>query len=231
MPIRTSHWITTFHTPAALSGALTDAGFAHSLQLGPLSGRKVFYPKGGCEKPVTAHIAGSFSAGREGVCNFIVCCYAEAARAKCQQLPSKGELSSIVSYAVNCEVEQTFFLLPPMTPLEYVSEVAEPSLLSNVQTVLLRINPYELRKKAERLVILALAGKAPYKETLTRLENNLKTAPLVPFLRQAVKLKSAVVESLKIGVTAAAEKYGVAEFEINYVRTKCDSKTEKTTFT
>jgi hypothetical protein len=182
-------------------------------------------------KQIKAHVAGSFSAIREGVCNFIVCCYAEAARAKCQQLPNKGDLLSIVRYAVNCEVEQNFVLTPAMSPLEYVAEVAEPSLLSDIQTLLLKVNPYDLRKQAERIMILALAGKTPLGEAKARLENNLKTAAMAPFLTQAARLRSAVIDSYRIGGPAAAEKHKVAEFEINYVRMKCDSKTKETNST
>lgn len=223
----TQVWVTTKYSPARLTDALRQLNVQHSVEVtrtGPRRRASGCVKEGGQDK---VHITRRLDDVRPGICNFIVCCHAEAVRIRAPKLPEKCSLLDAVRYALECEVEGGYQVDPETTPLQYVAAVSAPSLISEIQTHLLRVNPYALRKSAEALVIATLSGGVSTVEAKRRFRNNLRTASIADLLDKAAPLRKAVISSRSMGVEAAAELHQVPTFEINYVRKKCDSATDK----
>lgn len=104
---------------------------------------------------------------------------------------------------------------------EVVDEVTTKSVLTDVQTLVNKITPYDLRKKAHKLIISYFYGDLPW----AKLNHFLSSASKFDLLRSALKqngsaekIRTAVLEYRETkDEEKASKKYGVHTFEILYV--------------
>ena len=103
---------------------------------------------------------------------------------------------------------------------EVIDKVTTKSILTDVQTLVNKVNPYELRKKVHKYIISYLYGEMPYAKiikffsTATKLENLKK----IVSSSDAKNMRNAVLEYTKTkDVETVSKQFGVHTFEVLYV--------------
>lgn len=102
---------------------------------------------------------------------------------------------------------------------EVVEKITTKSILTDIQTLVNKVNPYDLRKKVHKVVISYLYGSS-FKELSHFLESSVKLLPLLEICKkpQMKAIRKAVAEYKKTkDEESAAKTFGVHTFEILYV--------------
>lgn len=104
---------------------------------------------------------------------------------------------------------------------DFVNAASKPSFLNHVQTAVYKINPYDLRKEVQTLIILYLSGKLPVTKMRAKLRSSFKLETLLQLMNdaQADKLRQAceVVRKQQLNVDDVAKSTGVASFDLLYI--------------
>lgn len=103
---------------------------------------------------------------------------------------------------------------------EIVDRITTKSILTDVQTLVNKVNPYDLRKKIHNLLITYIYGACPYSEVSHLLSSNDKLSSLLALSKdERIKtIRNAVIEYKKIkDEESLAKKYGIHTFEILYI--------------
>lgn len=112
------------------------------------------------------------------------------------------------------------------TIIQYVNMIAKPSPLNLIQTIVLSISPYDLRKKVNAMILDYFNSKVKYKAVVAALKDNYKTSDLVPILKKdGERMRLAVARSVKEDVKLVSAETGVATFDLNYLRRSDKEKT------
>lgn len=135
-----------------------------------------------------------------------------------------GGLSSALRLALNsAHVANEEWALVRTDPSidDFVNASSKPSFLNHVQTAVYKINPYDLRKEVQSLVILYLSGKVSPTKMRAKLKSSFKLEALLLLMTdpQAGKLRAACEEALrkKVTVEEIAKRTGVASFDLLYI--------------
>ena len=102
---------------------------------------------------------------------------------------------------------------------QIIDKVTTKSVLTDIQTLVNKVNPYDLRKKVHKLVISYFYGSATFSD-IKRLKVSGKLELIYKVLISdgAKNVRNAVIEYKQVKDEAkVAKKYGIHTFEILYV--------------
>ncbi len=102
----------------------------------------------------------------------------------------------------------------------FVHEISKPSFLNHVQALLYKINPYDLRKKAQHSIIAYLGGLQSKKSMREVLLTSYKLEPLLKMMAEpeAAVLRNAILAyRVSKDEKSVAKEYGVETFDIMYL--------------
>lgn len=103
---------------------------------------------------------------------------------------------------------------------EVIDKVTTKSILTDIQTLVNKVNPYSLRKKVHKYVISYLYGAMPYKKVVKFLATVVKLDPIKDIVtsKAAKNIRNAVMEYIKTkDEESVSKQFGVHTFEILYV--------------
>lgn len=104
---------------------------------------------------------------------------------------------------------------------DFVNAASKPSFLNHVQTQIYKINPYDLRKEVQGMVILHLSGMASPAKLKAKLKSSFKLENLAALMQDphASELRAACESVLKYKQKPedAAKVSGVSTFDILYL--------------
>lgn len=103
---------------------------------------------------------------------------------------------------------------------DVVDRLTTKSILTDVQTLVNKVNPYDLRKKVHKVVISYIYGATPFSEVKQFFSASPKLTPIFEVCRskQVKTIKKAVAEYKKThDEETVAKQYGIHTFEILYV--------------
>ena len=111
------------------------------------------------------------------------------------------------------------------TMQEIIDKVTTKSILTDVQTFVNKVNPYDLRKKAHKYIISYLYGEISYAK-ITKFFNTttkLETLKKIIASSDAKNMRNAVLEYVKTkDEETVSKQFGVHTFEILYVYNSYD---------
>lgn len=220
------------YDPASLSKALTAIGYTHTIIGCELSQVQ----KVECEHtlPYPVYVVdGLMRISRitgDAPCVIFVCDAKSAlltSNVDCDLLfqhYTNSQLYKALKKAVRMSGVHTLIIKEP-TLQEIIDKVTTKSILTDVQTLVNKVNPYDLRKKVHKYVISYLYGELPY----TKIMKFFNTASKLEALKKIVAsqdakvMRNAVIEYTKTKDEEAVSKtYGVHTFEILYVYNSFD---------
>jgi len=103
-----------------------------------------------------------------------------------------------------------------LTALEYVDMIAKPSKLNAIQTELLRVQPYSLRKEANAAIIAYFRGGSL--KALQRVMNkSSKLSKLATYVKSNIELRNAVMRLKTESVDQVSADTGIPSFELRYI--------------
>lgn len=137
---------------------------------------------------------------------------------------TKSKFLSALKKAVRACAPQPFTIKEP-TLQEVIDKVTTKSILTDVQTLVNKVNPYDLRKKVHKYIISYLYGEMPY----TKIMKFFNTATKLESLKKIVassdakNMRNAVLEYTKTkDEETVSKQFGVHTFEILYVYNSYD---------
>jgi hypothetical protein len=207
-------WGSVSHSPIAISYALAKLRVSHTL----VSGKRTLVVDKKREQPVPVHVTPHLKDYRKGTVNFIVASAAELATTNYPLLSTLHTDSLIdeVREALLKRVE----IVPAVTemlPIDYVNQVAKPSLLNKIQTQIYKIQPYSLRKTTQHLVLGYLKSEISESKIRKALADNLKHEELLPLVLAARPLREAVARLAQEPLEKVAAESGYPTFELLYI--------------
>ncbi len=150
-----------------------------------------------------------------GAINFISMPFALLADSNYPQMPS-GDLKPVLMHclmnAVRIEPE-----IKNMKAADYVMALARPSILNKIQTEVYRIQPYDLRKQVQSLIIKFFNGVISLRTMNQFLDRSIKTERLKPLINEGVPLRDAVLMMKHRTAEDIAAETGVQAFDLNYL--------------
>lgn len=205
-------WATSIYSPMEISEALRKLKVSHVLS----TGRRELVFDSKRKQPSPVRIASDLNDVSLTSINFIVASIAELNLTNYKMLP-RIELTE----ALKTALQDKSTIKPKvrvLSPIDYVEQVARPSLLNKVQTEIYKIQPYALRKQTNAIVLSYLNSKISKKKLRKLLADNLKHEALLPLLLSADSLRDAVAEVAKgQAVEQVAEASGHPTFELLYL--------------
>lgn len=205
-------WASARYSTVELSFALSKLGVSHTINTG---GRKMRVTKAK-EQPMAVHVTSVLKDYKENTVNFIVASAAELATTNYLRMKDTQDLCAMVKTALLDE-KMIVPTVKSVSPIEYVNQVAKPSLLNKIQTEIYRIQPYGLRKQTQQLVLAYMASKLTKAQIKKALADNLKHETLLPLILSADSLRNAVARLPAETPEAIAADTGHPTFEILYL--------------
>jgi hypothetical protein len=168
------------------------------------------------DQPMPVHVSDSVKDYRAKTVNFIVASLAELSLTNFTSLQIEDNLLSSLKAALTKPVfiKPTFKVL---TSMDYVNQVAKPSLLNKIQTEIYKIQPYALRKQTQVIVLDYFNNRISQRQLKQMMSNNLKQEAILPLLMQAQSLRDAVARLGKETVEEVAASTGHPTFELLYL--------------
>lgn len=159
-------------------------------------------------------------------CSVVIVCDAKSAllnsSVDCKTLfahYTEEDLLRILEKIVSRKEVQSLEIREP-TLEEIVDKVTTKSILTDIQTFVNKVNPYDLRKKVHKYIISYLYGEISYSKLMKFFNTSTKLDTLKQVLSEpeAKKIRCAVADYLKEkDEQAVAQRYGIHTFEILYV--------------
>lgn len=205
-------WASALHSPVQVSYALSELGVSHTLNSG---GRKMRVTKAKVQ-PYAVHVTTVLRDYRANTVNFIVSSGAELATTNYPRLKDKLDIVEAVREALLSE-KSVVPTVKVVSPMDYVHQVAKPSLLNKIQTQIYKIQPYGLRKQTQQLVLAYMASKITKAQIKKALSDNLKHEALLPLILSADSLRDAVARLPAETAEAVAADTGHPTFELLYL--------------
>lgn len=202
---------TSMYSPIEISYALAKLKVSHQLNA---NGTLLSMKKGSVTK---GYISSNCRDYKKDAVNFIVSAGAELALTNFIPLATDVPLLKAVSAALKSDLKITPEI-KQMDALDYVHQVAKPSLLNKIQTEIYKISPYQLRKQTQAQALAYLANKMSKRHLVRALSDNLKHEQLLPLLLAADSLRDAVAAVQAGGsVEEVAKQTGHPTFELLYI--------------
>ena len=139
-------------------------------------------------------------------------------RSLCVKLTNRGLLNLLKKLVAN--KQQITLQIKQVSLQDIVDKLTTKSILTDVQTLVNKVNPYDLRKKVHRVVISYIYGALPFSEMKQFFSASPKLNPIFNVCKstQVKTIKKAVAEYKRINdEELVAKQYGVHTFEILYI--------------
>jgi hypothetical protein len=169
-------------------------------------------------QPSWVHLTDSTDYLRNDAINFISASFSELALTTISKLPPRDSLSESLTESLTVDFLAYIPEKQVLSPMDYVNIVAKPSLLNAIQTTVYKINPYQLRKDIQEMVLQFLNSQLSVGQMKATLKANLKLEPLIPMLIEAIPLREAVARLKTEPVETVALETGFPSFELMYVQ-------------
>lgn len=209
---------TSAYSPLEISISLRRLNVSHTRSINGES-RKINRK---LSQPMPVHVSDYVTDLRPKTVNFIVAAKAELSLTNyvdLSTLKDRGsDLDSLLAYALT-NLRWVVPSVQILSPMDYVNQVAKPSLLNKIQTEVYKIQPYALRKQTQALILDYLNSRVSDRQIKQAMSNNLKLELILPMVLEAKSLRDAVAR-LKIGketVEEVALATGHPTFELLYI--------------
>jgi hypothetical protein len=209
---------TSSYSPLEISISLRRLNISHSRNIGGAV-KRVDRKR---DQPLSVHVTDILTDFKPNTVNFIVAAKAELGLTNFVDVATvsngEGDLDRLLVRALT----NPKLIVPKikvLTPMDYVHQVAKPSLLNKIQTEIHKIQPYALRKQAQALVLDFLNNRISDRQLKQAMSDNLKLEILLPKVLEASSLRDAV-KRLKAGketVEEVAISTGHPTFELLYI--------------
>lgn len=208
-------WATPFYAPMEISDALSRLRISHSI--GTRTKRRVVSK--GYAQPKLVHVGTTLDSLVLEAVNFIT---APASQIELTNYPMFPSIT--LEDALKVMLTSPRKIQPKVTKLtevDYVDMVAKPSLLSKIQSAILRIQPYDLRKECNAMVLAYLNHEVgerklkPYLNKSYKFEALKDLLGLAGDLREGTRLIQAGGDSQVV-----ADSLGLPAFDLNYINSK-----------
>ena len=211
MKSKCSVYCTSWYSPLEISHTLSKLSVSHTINVG----RKIRFVNRKREQPLAVHVTQDVKDTRKGV-NFIVAAAAELELTNYSALPADMPLIDTLLDAL-IEAKMIIPKVVRRTSMDYVNLVAKPSLLNKIQTEIYRIQPYQLHKQTQLIVLDYFNSRVSVRQLKTLLADNLKHAALLQLLLKATSLRDAVARLKKESLEDVAATSGHPTFELLYI--------------
>lgn len=142
---------------------------------------------------------------------------------------TKSKFLSALKKVIKQSEPQTLTINEP-TLQEIIDKVTTKSILTDVQTLVNKVNPYDLRKKVHKYIISYLYGDVSYTKIMKffNTATKLETLKKIIASSDAKNMRNAVIEYTKTrDEESVSKQFGVHTFEILYVFNSYDRLKEQ----
>ena len=207
-------WGSPYHSSVELSYALSNLNVSHTIT----SGKKTVVVNKGKVQPLAVHVTPNLRDYREGAVNFIVASAAELSMTNYPLIGYRDDLVAAVKAALTkSHLSAIVPVIKEISHIDYVNQIAKPSLLNKIQTQIHRIQPYALRKQTQQLVLSYLKSNISETQIKRALSDNLKHEELLPLVLSASPLRAAAARLATEPVEKVAAETGFPTFELLYI--------------
>jgi hypothetical protein len=147
--------------------------------------------------------------------NFIVASAAELSLTTCSRLRGLPIVDAVKDALLRDEV--IHFDVSIWTAMDYVTTIAKPSKLNFIQTELLRIQPYSLRKEASGMMLKFFRGTASAKTVSQTMRKSSKLTKLWVLIQDYSELRDAVARLSSETPEQVSISTGIPTFELLYI--------------
>ena len=202
---------TSMYSLVGLSRALKALRVSHTISVGT----KVQYINCGMPQPSPVFLSNSLKKCRAGAVNFIVVSAAQLDLTNCRRLKAIPLLDSL-KQALQCQPGLPLEV-KKLAAMDYVNLIAKPSKLNLIQTGLLGIQPYELRKQANSAIVRYFRGVASARQVKPLMQRSPRLKELWEVVQSYEELRTAVARLADETPEKISEDTGIPTFELLYI--------------
>jgi hypothetical protein len=182
----------------------------------------------GQPQPRQVHVTHTLKTVKPHAVNFIVASYGALSVTNIPSLPfsASAGLNEALKIAL-MSPQLTGVKVSKLTPVDYINTIAKPSLLNKIQTELLRIQPYSLRKEAVAHVLGYFNSRISRRTMMSFLNTNLRLDKLKEVVLMGDELKAAVAMLATHDAETIQSMTGVPSFDIMYLSSAGKGKAKK----
>lgn len=210
-------WGVVNHSPWELSDALRRLRVTHTLD--PIDkGAKTKRINLKRSQPLPVHVTTRLDKLRVGAVNFIVTSHSQLSGTNIPPLYRVRETLEEDLKAALTSARLVSLEMVAVSVVDYINMVAKPSLLNKIETQILSITPYALRKEAKVMVLDFFNGRASDRALSQFMSRSLRLEQLKSIVLQGKNLRAAVARK-KAGGDAEliGAEMGVPAFDIMYL--------------
>lgn len=227
MAVKIAVWGSVAHSEWDISDALRELHVSHTVD--PRDKTKacqivnVGYPQ-----PKHVHVTTTLKTVMPQAVNFIVASYGALSDTNIPNLPFARErgLEDALKIALR-SLQTTSVKVTKLTHVDYINQIAKPSLLNKIQTEILRIQPYSLRKEVQALTLDYFNSKIAKKTIMSFLNRSLRLEKLRNVINLGDDLRAAVSLLSNMDAEAIQIQTGVPSFDIMYLYSAGHPKVKK----
>lgn len=227
-------WGTFTWSPWELSDGLRRLKVTHTVDP-QTKGEKVRRLNMKHDQPLPVHLTTTLKGLRTGAVNFIATSYSNLSGTNIPLMPKPSgqawdgvaELDLALRHCLTSS-RLTSLELASLSVVDFIHMVAKPSLLNKIETEILRIQPYSLRKEVKAMVLNYFNSRCSQAQVSKFLAKSLKFDLLRSFILSGSALRDAISRH-KAGEDAEAisATTGVPAFDILYMRAAGNPKPKK----
>ncbi len=147
--------------------------------------------------------------------NFIVASAAQLSLTTCSRLRGLPIVDAVKDALLRDELAP--FEVNTWTAMDYVTSIAKPSKLNFIQTELLRIQPYSLRKEASAMMLKFFRGTASARAVSQTMRKSSKLTKLWELIQDYSELRDAVARLSNETPEQVSTSTGIPTFELLYI--------------
>ena len=215
IPLKFRIWSTALYSPVELSHALSLLNVSHSVSVNRLRKDKIVNLHH--SQPRWVRIINDIDGAKSEDHNLICGAMSKLALTNIPKFPDL-DLGSALRFVLTSE-RMTRVEVKKSEYMDYVNLIAKPSVLNIIQTKLYKIQPYDLRKKTQKIIIEFFNSKISEQQAIRFLNRSYKTDSIVELLAKGNELRAAVLK-LKSGSETAesiSTRTGIPTFELLYL--------------
>lgn len=227
MSTKVAVWGSVAHSEWDISDALRELRVSHTVD--PRDKTKacqivsVGYPQ-----PKHVHVTTTLKTMMPQAVNFIVASYGALGDTNIPNLPftSARGLGEALKVAL-LSAQTTSIRVTKLSPVDYINQIAKPSLLNKIQTEILRIQPYALRKEVQAMMLDYFNSRIAKKTIISFLNRSLRLERLRDTILLGDDLRAAVALLSQMDAEAVQGQTGVPSFDIMYLLSAGNPKVKK----
>ena len=202
---------TSLYSVVGISLGLKALRVSHTISVGT----KSTYVNCGLPQPSPVFVSNTLKKCRAGAVNFIVFSSAQLDLTNCYRLRALPLLDSLKE-ALQREPGPALEVRK-LEAMDYVNLIAKPSKLNLIQTELLRIQPYILRKEANAAIIKFFRGSMSHRQVQTIMRRSARLEELWVVVQSYEALRVAVARLKTETPEVVSQDTGIPTFELLYI--------------